>query len=236
MLFGLYLSFQCGIVFAARPYSPFVERVVTQERSRQLKVALHEKLWVLYDLPQCQLYQAWPGGTSGGILENAHYTFFDQAPHFPHWFVASGNPYFKDSVGEYFASWTKPADIVTYYTKWPQQPRNYKAWTVQNGGATVESQTRFKGYFVNGDVFKIGFALILGDGREIGVLETPEYIAVGLKTTLVRKLVFTGLPAGFSASLSLPAGGNWAVTGTGSLLGKNLLQAVNGESILTGSW
>ncbi len=233
---GILLLALIGNVLAQRPHTPFVERVVTPERSRQLKVALNQKLWILYDLPQCQLYQAWSGGTAGGTLITADYTFFDQAAHFPHWFNAEGTQYFKEDVGEYFASWTKPADIDTYYTKWPIQPRNYKAWVVFSGSQTTASETRFKGYSVNGDAFKLNFTLMLTDGGEITISEVPEYAASGTKTSLVRKLTFTGIPAGYSARLNLPVGGNWVVTGSGSKQGSVLVQTSDGESTLTGSW
>ena len=221
-----------GAASAQRPYSPFVERVVTPDRSRQLKVALNQNLWIMYDLPQCQLYQAWNGGTKGGTLKEANFGWFDQNAHFPHWFTSEGTDYFKESVGEYFSSWTKPADITLYYTKWKPQPLNYKAWSVSNGGAAVASKTRYRGYSLKGSEVKINFGLILSDGKEISVTETPEYSNAGGKNGITRKFTFANIPAGHSVSLKLPGSG-WSGTG---VAGGTYTVSANGESTLTGSW
>lgn len=222
-----------GSAFAqTRPVSLFVERVVTPDRSRQLKVALAGEMWVMYDLPQCQLYQAWNGGTKGGSLKMADFGWFNQNAHFPHWFTTEGTNYFKEPVGEYFASWTKPADIDLYYTKWKQQPRNYKAWTVMSGGAAVNARTRYRGFTVNGTVFKLNFGLILPDGKEISVVEVPEYQNAGGKPGLTRKFTVSGLPAGHSLSLKLPSAG-W--TGAG-VAGGSFTISANGDATLTGAW
>jgi hypothetical protein len=222
--------------FAARPHTPFVEKVVTPERSRQLKVALHPKLWVLYDLPQAQLYQAWQGGADGGILDSARQgptgVFFDPVPHFAHWFITKGENYFKESVGEYFSSWTKPADIATYYKSWKKQPLDYHAWTVTENGRDAKAVTQPLGYVFKGDLFRLDFALALPDGRRILVTETPEYADEGGKTTLVRKLAFTGMPAGCAAALKL-AGTGW--TGQG-VQGNLFTQSSDGESTFKASW
>lgn len=221
-----------GLAMSQRPTSLFVERVVTPDRSRQLKVALHQNLWVLYDLPQCQLYQAWAGGVTGGSLQEADFGWFDQNAHFPHWFTAEGTNHFKEGVGEYFASWTKPADIDLYYTKWKAQPRNYKAWSVSNGSAAVAARTRYRGYALKGSEVRINFGLILADGREISVAEIPEYSNAGGKTGISRRFVFAGIPAGHSVSLKLPATG-WSGPG---VAGGSFTVTANGETTLTGSW
>ncbi len=225
-----------AVTWAARPHDPFVEKVITPDRSRQLKVALDAKLWVLYDLPQGQLYQAWAGGTQGGTLEMADFGWFDQSAHFPHWFTAAGTQYFKEDVGEYFASWTKPADIDTYYTKWKKQPRGYKAWTVAKGAAAVDAKPVYLGYALKGDALRLDFSLVLPDGGNISVTETPEYSAAGGKVNLVRKLSLAGIPSGHSVSLKLPAGGNWTVLGKGAIAASVLTQSADGESTLTGTW
>jgi hypothetical protein len=221
---------------AARPHDPFVEKVITQDRSRQLKVALDAKLWVLYDLPQCQLYQAWAGGTKGGSLQLAAFTWFDQNPHFPDWFVSEGPQYFKEDVGEYFASWTKLADIDTYYKKWAARPRDYQAWTVLKGTAAVDAKVRYRGYAVQGDLFRLEFSLALPDGGSISVTETPEYGSAGGKINLVRKLALAGIPAGCAVRLKLPAGGNWTAAGKGAIAAGLLSQSADGETTLTGAW
>lgn len=222
----------CAALAQQRPVGLFVERVVTPDRSRQLKVALHADLWVMYDLPQCQLYQAWAGGTKGGTLKMAEFGWFAQNAHFPHWFTTEGTNYFKEPVGEYFSSWTKPADIDLHYTKWKQQPRDYRAWNVTNGGAAVAAKTRYRGYTVKGSEFKLAFGLILPDGKEIAVTETPDYANAGGKVNLVRKFAVSGLPAGHSISLKL-AGTGW--TGAG-VSGGTFTIAANGEATLTGAW
>lgn len=216
---------------AQRPVSLFVERVFTPDRSRQLKVALHANLWVLYDQPQCQLYQAWAGGTKGGSLQQANFGWFNQGAHFPHWYTTEGTNYFKEAVGEYFASWTKPSDIDTYYTKWKQQPRNYQAWTAASGGQAVAVKTRYRGYTVKGPAFTFQFSLKLPAG-EVSVVETPDYGNAGGKTNLIRKFAVSGLPAGHTISLKLPGAG-WSGPGVS---GSTFTISANGESTLTGAW
>jgi hypothetical protein len=236
-------------VYAQRPHNPFVERVTTSERSRQLKVALNANLWVMYDLPQCQLYTAWAGGANGGSLvepfESATGVPFFHRPHYKSWFVPAGTSYFKEAVGEYFASWTKPEWIDTYYSKvvvdkdfahnnlkWKQQPRNYHAWTVTNSGTNVNAETRFRAYRVKGNTMELDFGLILPDKREIAVTEVPDYAAAGGKTSLVRKFNFTGIPAGYSVALKLPGSG-WSGTGVN---GGTFTVAADGDVTLTGAW
>ena len=52
----------------ARPTSLWFNKVISLERSRQLYVALNSNMWVMYDLPQGVLFQAWQGGTTGGAF------------------------------------------------------------------------------------------------------------------------------------------------------------------------
>jgi hypothetical protein len=224
-----------GAVFAQRPHDPFVEKVITPERSRQLKVALNDKLWIMYDMPTAELYMAWSGGSEGGTLKNATYWYGNQT-HFPHWFYTSGTQYFKESVGEFFSPWAPAKDIDLYYTKWPKQPRNYKNWTVTSGGSDVFDYVANHGYFVQGSTFKFHNGLKLKGGGEIDVMEVPDYDGSGNKTNLVRKITFTGVPAGATVKLALPSGGNWTVSGKGTLQGGALVQDGDGESTVTGSW
>ena len=109
----------------ARPNALWFNKVISLERSRQLYVGLHSNMWVMYDLPQAVLFQAWQGGTSGGSFVTGapqaatnQYWFWNGTPQFPHVWRASGTSYFKDSVAEYFASYTNPAHVntTTYYT------------------------------------------------------------------------------------------------------------------------
>ncbi len=218
-----------------RPHNPFVEKVTTPERSRQLKVALDANMWVMYDLPTAELYVAWKGGTAGGALKSAAY-WYGGGAHFPHWFYTAGTEYFRESVGEFFSDWAPAADITLYYTKWPKQPLNYKNWSVTSGGADTFDHVANHGYFVKGSVFKFHNGLKLKGGGEIDVLETPEFDGAGGKMNLVRTMAFTGIPAGGSVKLALPAGGNWKVTGKGTLQGGALVQDGDGESTITGSW
>jgi hypothetical protein len=224
-----------GSALAARPHQPFVEKEVTPERSRQLKVALNDKLWIMYDMPTAELYMAWNGGTTGGTLKNATYWYGSQT-HFPHWFYIAGNTYFKESVGEFFSDWAKPSDVTLYYQHWPKQPLNYKNWSVTSGGSDVFDHVANHGYFVQGDTFKFHNGLKLKSGSEIDVMEIPDFDGAGGKTNLVRKITFTGIPAGSSVKLALPTGGNWMVTGKGTLQGGALVQDADGESTITGSW
>ena len=218
-----------------RPHNPFVEKVVTPERSRQLKVALDADMWIMYDMPTAELYVAWKGGTAGGTLENANYWYGGDS-HFPHWFHTAGTEYFRESVGEFFSDWAPAKDITLYYTKWPKQPLNYKNWAVTSGASDVFDHVANHGYFVKGSLFKFHNGLKLKGGAEIDVMEIPEFDGTGGKANLVRKITFTGIPAGGSVKLALPSAGNWKVTGKGSLAGGALVQAEDGESTLTGTW
>lgn len=250
ILFALALAAGVNVHAQTRPHSPFVERVTTTERSRQLKVALNTNLWIMYDLPQCQLYTAWAGGSAGGTLvepfESATGVPFFHRPHYKSWFVPDpAKTYFKEAVGEYFASWTKPEWIDTYYTKvvvdkdfaknglkWKQQPRDYHAWTVKNGGADAGAKTLFRSYKVNGSAFELDFSLILPDKREISVTEVPDYANAGGKTNLVRKFNFKGIPAGYTVALKLPGSG-WSGTGVN---GSAFTVSADGDATLTGAW
>ncbi len=230
----------------ARPNALWFNKVITPERSRQLYVGLNQNMWILYDLPQCVIYQAWMGAAAGGSLVMASVTvspgyWFGGGPHFPHMYVTSGTNFFKDQVGEYFATYTVPSQITTYYTRWPAQPLNYHAWTVRNAsGLDVGAVIRFRGYTVPGNVFTLRFGLVLpGNGGEITVTESPEYSNAGGRNNLVRTLTFAGIPAGYQVRLEHLGGaaGNWVVTsGSATLLTGAMVQTANGQTILTGSW
>lgn len=227
-----------------RPSAYWFGKVVTTERTRQVYVGLDANMWVLYDLPQATLYQAWKGGPNGGSLVIASPTvtpgyWFKGDPHFAHIYVPSGTDYFHDKVGEFFASYTKPADIDTYYTKWPKQPLDYKNWVVLNGASDVGAQIRYRGYSVKGKVFTLSFSLILPDKSEITVSETPEYSNAGGKNDLVRTFAFAGIPAGYQVRMQHPGGAAaaWSVTsGTATLTGGIMTQTANGQTVLTGAW
>src|SRR6185436_15241785 len=162
-----------GAYAQSRPHNPFVEKVVTPLRSRQLKVALTNDLWIMYDMPNAELYMAWAGGTGGGTLKDASYWYGSQT-HFPHWFYPDGAKYFETQVGEMFSPWTPAKDIDTYYSKWPKQPRDFKNWSVTQGGSDVFDYVANHGYFVQGSVFKFHNGLKLKGGGEIDVMEIPE--------------------------------------------------------------
>lgn len=228
-----------------RPKQPWVERVTTNDRSRQLKVAFSSSMWVLYDLPTMQLYRAWNGGSGGGTLvqpfEGGEGLPFYHRPHYPSWFTPSGATYFDEDVGEYFSSWAKPEWIDLYYSKtvvdkdfadqnlkWKPQPRNYVSWRVMNGGTNANAKVRFRGYMTGGNALKINFGLVLPDGKEVSIVEAPEVVDGKLQ----RKFTVANLPTGHSAVLSL-AGSGW--TGTG-VSGKTLTIGQNGEATISGSW
>jgi hypothetical protein len=227
-----------------RPSSYWFGKVVTTERTRQLYVGLNANMWVLYDLPQAVLYQAWKGGTTGGGLVTASRTvtpgyWFNGGPHFPHIYVPAGTDYFHDQVGEFFASYTKPADIETYYTKWPKQPLNYKNWVVLKGGAEVGAVVRARGYTVIGNAFTLNFSLLLPDKSEITVSESPEYSDASGKNNLVRTFAFAGIPSGYLVRMQQPGGAAtaWSVTsGSATLADGMMMQTGNGKTVLTGSW
>ncbi len=228
----------------ARPSPFWFGKVVSTERSRQVFVGLNANMWIMYDLPQAVLYQAWKGGTLGGSLATGSPAvtpeyWFKGGPHFPHIFVPAGTDYFRDGVGEYFASYTKPADIDTYYTKWPKQPLNYKNWVVMNGAADVGAKVRNRGYSVLGNVFTLKFGLILPDNSEIAVTESPEFSGANGKNNLVRTFSFSGIPAGYQVRLQHPGGAaaSWTVTsGPATLSAGAMTQTANGQTVLTGSW
>jgi hypothetical protein len=241
----LALAASHAISQVSRPGSNWFGKVVTTERSRQVYVGLNANMWILYDLPQAVLYQAWKGtATSGGSLKTATPSvtpgyWFNGDAHFPHIYVPAGTDYFRDKVGEYFASYTKPADITTYYTKWPKQPTDYKNWVVMNGATDAGAQVRYRGYSVKGNVFTLNFSLILPDKSEITVSESPEYSNAGSKDNLVRTFSFSGIPAGYSVRMQHPGGAAsaWSVTsGTATFTGGVMTQTANGQTVLTGSF
>jgi hypothetical protein len=246
----------------ARPNALWFNKVISLERSRQLYVALNANMWVMYDLPQAVLFQAWQGGTAGGAfvtggnLQNAtpQYWFFTGTPQFPHVWRASGTSYFKDSVAEYFASYTNPADVnkTTYYTagKWPLQPilpkwgGTYRSWSVRNGsGQVLEAEVRFRAYLVDNvnNVITLKFGLILpNNGGEITVTESPEYSSLPSGHHLVRTFTFANIPSGYQVRLE-KLGGNdptkWAVTsGSASIQASAMVQTANGQTVLNGSF
>jgi hypothetical protein len=227
-----------------RPSTYWFGKVVTTERSRQLYVGLNADMWLLYDLPQAVLYQAWKGGANGGALKNGAPSvspgyWFNGDPHFPHLYVPAGTDYFHDKVGEFFASYTKPGDIDAYYTKWPKQPVGYKNWVVLNGATDVAAQVRYRGYVVKGTALTLNFSLILPDKSEITVSETPEFSGDGGKSNLARTYVFSGIPAGYQVRMMHPGGvaAAWTLTsGPATYAGGVMTQTSNGQTVLTGSW
>ncbi|MFN0057962.1 MAG: family 16 glycoside hydrolase [Planctomycetota bacterium] len=58
----------------ARPHDPWVFRSVLDDRPRMLTAALHEDLWVAYDLTNASLYKAWRGGVNfaGSVYNTVH--------------------------------------------------------------------------------------------------------------------------------------------------------------------
>jgi hypothetical protein len=237
-----------GIAFTqTRPATVWIGKVTTTERSRQLYVGLNANMWLLYDLPNCVMYQAWNGGATGGTLVNASATvtpgyWFNGGPHFPHIYIPSGTNYFaRDPVGEYFASYTNPAHITTYYTRWPAQPLNYQGWTVYNNGNLLAAKVRYRGFSNLNNVFRLNFGLILPNNTEISVTESPEYSNAG-GNRVVRTFTFSGIPAGHDVRLGHLVGGTgtWAITsGSATVAGATtgtLTQTANGQTVLTGTW
>ena len=228
----------------ARPSTYWFGKAVTAERSRQFYVGLNAEMWVLYDLPQAVLYQAWKGGALGGSLASASVAvtpeyWFKGGPHFPHIYVPGGAEYFHDAVGEYFASYTKPEAIDLYYTKWPKQPLGYKAWSVLNGTTDAGARIRFRGYALKGNAINLQYGLALPAGGEIAITESPEYSNAGGKNMLVRTFTFAGIPAGYQVRLLKPGGAAsaWAVTsGDATFASGCMTQTANGRTVLTGSW
>jgi len=251
-----------GLVGAqvTRPNAVWFNKVIGMDRSRQLYVALHDSMWVMYDLPQAVLFQAWKGGATGGAFITGNiaaatpqYWFFTSAPQFPHVYRPSGATVFKDSVAEFFASYTNPAHVntTTYYTtgKWPKQPilpkwgGTYRSWSVRNGsGQTLNTEVRHRAYFVTtGNVITLKYALILPDNAgEITVTESPEYSNQPSGHRLVRTFTFTGVPANHQVRLERLGGANpaaWSVTsGQATIAEAAMVQTSNGQTVLTGSF
>ena len=245
----------------SRPATLWFNKVIGLERSRQLYVALNANMWVMYDLPQAVLYQAWQGGTTGGSFvtgppQNAtsQYWFWNGTPQFPHVYRTTGTNYFKDSVAEYFASYTNPAHLNTtvYYAagKWPKQPRlpkwggTYRSWSVRNASAQiVEAEVRYRAMLINNttNVLTLKYGLILpNNGGEITVTESPEYSNQPSGNHLVRTFTFMGIPAGYQVQLERMGGTNpaaWTVTsGSASIQGSAMVQTADGQTILNGSF
>ncbi len=229
-------------------------KTISVDRSRQLYVGLNASMWVFYDLPNAILYQAWQGGATGGAYVTGapqtvtqEYWFWNGTPQFPHVYRTSGTNYFKDSVSEYFASYTKPADITTHYTKWPKQPLNatwggpYRSWSVLNNSANVGAKVRFRGYTVSTtNIFALKFGLILPGGGEISVTESPEYSNQPSGNHLVRTFTFSGIPSGYQVRLEHMGGTNaaaWSVTsGSATIQSGGMVQTADGQTILNGSF
>jgi len=66
LMFTLICILSCGPEkdTAGRPYEPWVFRSVLDLQPRMLTIALHEDLWLAYDVPDAGLYKAWKGGVS----------------------------------------------------------------------------------------------------------------------------------------------------------------------------
>ena len=238
----------------SRPTSLWFNKVISLQRSRELYVALNANMWVFYDLPSAILFQAWNGGTTGGAFVTGNinaatpeYWFLTSAPQFPHVYKTAGTNYFLDSVSEFFPSYTKPADITTYYTKWPKQPLNavwggpYRSWSVLNGATNLNATVRFRGYTVPGNVFTLKFDLILpNNGGTVNVTESPEYSAVPSGNHIVRTFTFAGIPAGDQVRLEHMGGTDptkWSVTsGSATISNGGMVQTANGATILDGSF
>jgi hypothetical protein len=245
----------------ARPNALWFNKVISLERSRQLYVGLHANMWVMYDRPQAVLFQAWQGGASGGSFPSGapanitpQYWFWNGTPQFPHVWRPSGTSYFKDSVAEYFASYTNPAHVntTTYYGngRWPLQPilpkwgGTYRSWSVRNGSdQTLETEVRFRAYLVNNatNVITLKFGLILpNNGGEITILESPEYSNQPSGNHLVRTFTFSGIPSGYKVRLEKMGGSNagaWAVTsGSASVQGTAMVQTADGQTVLNGTF
>jgi hypothetical protein len=245
----------------ARPNALWFNKVISLERSRQLYVALHSNMWVMYDLPQAVLFQAWQGGTAGGSFPGGapanitpQYWFWNGTPQFAHVWRPTGTSYFKDSVAEYFASYTPPSHVntTTYYAagKWPRQPilpkwgGTYRSWSVRNGsGQVLEAEVRHRAYLVNNatNVITLKFGLILpNNGGEITVMESPEYSNLPSGNHLVRTFTFSNIPAGYQVRLEKLGGNNpsaWSVTsGSASIIGTAMVQTANGQTVLDGSF
>ena len=244
-----------------RPNALWFNKVISLERSRQLYVALNTNMWVMYDLPQAVLFQAWQGGASGGAFVTGNpssatpqYWFFTGTPQFPHVWKPAGTSFFKDSVAEYFASYTNPADVnkTTYYAsgKWPLQPilpkwgGTYRSWSVRNGtGQVIEAEIRFRAYLVDNtnNVITLKFGLILpNNGGEITVTESPEYSNLPSGNHLVRTFNFSNIPSTYQVRLEKMGGANasaWTVTsGSASIQGSAMVQTANGQTVLNGSF
>ncbi len=245
----------------SRPNALWFNKVIGLERSRQLYVALNANMWVMYDLPQAVLYQAWVGGTTGGsfvtgppVNATNQYWFFSGTPQFAHVYRTSGTNYFRDSVAEYFASYTNPAHIntTTYYTtgKWPKQPilpkwgGTYRSWSVRNAASQiVEAEIRYRALLVNNatNVLTLKYGLILpNNGGEITITESPEYSNQPSGNHLVRTFSFANIPTGYQVALEKLGGANpsaWSVTsGSASIQGTAMVQTADGQTILNGSF
>ncbi|MBF0431867.1 MAG: hypothetical protein HQK83_11345 [Fibrobacteria bacterium] len=229
-------------VFSARPHDPWVSQVSIKERTRQLYVALHSDLWIMYDLPYCVFYLAWKGGADGGTLTNADYikSDFKATPHTSTQFNPGGTTYFKqDNIDQYYPSGAVAKEIPNYYSSWSNYPTNYRAWKVKNGTQAVEVKLKYKGYFtkVNGQqAFKLKFSLVLPDNREIEITEEPEYVS-GTGVGLSRKITIAGIPSGYSVMLHTKGGtGTWTATGVGSITGDDMTQTSDGVTTLSATW
>lgn len=227
---------------AQRPYQPFVERVCFFDYPRQIKVALHQDLWVGYDYPYCALHYAWKGGSTGGSLSNADYIVgrWQKGPHTKTQFNPDGKMYFENKdIDHYYPSYSTQEEIKNYYTQdgWNKYPTNYRPWRVRQNGQAVEVKVKYLGYLVKidgKDRFRLNFNLILPGGKAIAMTEEPEYVGGG-GVGLLRKITMTGIPEGAEVRLHCP-GGNWKASGKGVMQGDEMVQTQDGESALQVQW
>jgi hypothetical protein len=231
------------LLYAQRPYYPWVERVCIYDYPRQIKVALHQDLWLLYDYPYCTLHMAWQGGSRGGVMRNANYVLdrWSAGPHTATEFDPEGQVYFNnDDIDHYYPSYSVAEEIETYYTTdgWNKYPTDYRPWKVRNNGQEVTVRIKYKGYFIKvggEDRFQLNFSLVLPDGKEIGVTEVPEHTGSG--AGLSRTVTITGIPAGHEVRMHLRNGGSvWQVSGQGQLQGEEMIQNQDGASTVSASW
>ncbi len=233
----------CSSCFAqSRPFQPFVYRGNVDVRPRQIMVALHQDLWLMYDYPYCTLYMAWKGGSQGFTLIKPGYfvSQWSAGTQTPTEFKVSGQVYFKqENIDQFYPSWSTPAEIENYYGFWSDYPTGYRAWRVNKGGQNIEVKVKYKGYFtrVGGkDVFKLNFSLELPDATEIGITEVPEYVP-GSGVGLSRTINITGIPTGHEVRLHLKGGSAvWKVSGGASLQGDEMIQGSDGECTILGAW
>lgn len=191
---------------------PWVFRTVLDARPRVLVAALDDGLWAAWDTQRCRLFQVWKPGAEGVKLQGAA---FDGA-HGP--------------------------QPVSDGSRLHQEPAE-AAWFLPGQGEPKVAEVRYRSHRTGkpGEL-TLTYAVQLGEGSGMAVIEETPSVVVGDGAVLTRKFSVSGLPAGKQLALRLEGARSlWSVAGDAGewkSVGDALYVVIrkNGEFTLVGSW